>query len=261
MDAKAIRRKLQLTQDEMATVLGTSPSGYRKWEQGARQPSGAARTLLRIMEREPEAVLRALAAAPPIKPPERVVTAMAVKLGDVAPLDDQIASVRALVEAHAATLATRDDGLLAATWTDASTAAKVALALRDALPATRIALASGKAGPAAAGRAVDRALALLAIGSERICVDDETAKLIEPKLTHRPPIGRSAFTSLHTVSKPAGRMSISQGVRTLSNAPAANGACSASPSTNESPGPAGASADSGRSTAWSAAVRGAMGNS
>jgi len=62
VDAKAVRRKLDLTQDEMAAVLGTSSSGYKKWEQGKRQPSGAARTLLRIMEREPEAVLRALSA-------------------------------------------------------------------------------------------------------------------------------------------------------------------------------------------------------
>jgi putative transcriptional regulator len=62
VDAKAIRQKLDLTQDEMAAVLGTSPSGYKKWEQGTRQPSGAAKTLLRIMEREPEAVLRALTA-------------------------------------------------------------------------------------------------------------------------------------------------------------------------------------------------------
>lgn len=41
-------------------MLGTSPSGYKKWEQGKRQPSGAARTLLRVIDREPEAVLRAL---------------------------------------------------------------------------------------------------------------------------------------------------------------------------------------------------------
>ncbi|MFB9984845.1 helix-turn-helix domain-containing protein [Mesorhizobium newzealandense] len=60
VDPKAIRKKLDLTQDEMATVLGTSPSGYKKWEQGKRQPSGAARTLLRVMDKEPEAVLRAL---------------------------------------------------------------------------------------------------------------------------------------------------------------------------------------------------------
>jgi putative transcriptional regulator len=62
VDLKAIRKRLLLTQDQMATVLGTSPSGYRKWEQGKRQPSGAARTLLRIMEREPEAGLGALSA-------------------------------------------------------------------------------------------------------------------------------------------------------------------------------------------------------
>ena len=59
VDAKAIRKRLLLTQDQMATVLGTSPSGYKKWEQGRGSP---ARTLLRIMEREPEAVLRALSA-------------------------------------------------------------------------------------------------------------------------------------------------------------------------------------------------------
>jgi putative transcriptional regulator len=62
VDTKAIRKKLRLTQEQMALALGTSPSGYRKWEQGQRQPSGAARTLLRVMEQEPEAVLRVLAA-------------------------------------------------------------------------------------------------------------------------------------------------------------------------------------------------------
>lgn len=60
IDAKAIRRKMKLTQDRMAALLGSSVSGYRKWEQGQRRPSGAARTLLKVMEKEPEAVLRAL---------------------------------------------------------------------------------------------------------------------------------------------------------------------------------------------------------
>ncbi len=60
IDAKAIRAKLHLTQDQMALMLGTSVSGYRKWEQGQRQPSGAARTLLKVMDKEPQAVLRAL---------------------------------------------------------------------------------------------------------------------------------------------------------------------------------------------------------
>jgi putative transcriptional regulator len=62
VDTKAIRKKLRLTQEQMALALGTSPSGYRKWEQGQRQPSGAAKTLLRVMEKEPEAVRRALSA-------------------------------------------------------------------------------------------------------------------------------------------------------------------------------------------------------
>jgi len=62
VDAKAIREQFDLAQDEMAAVLGTSHSCYKKWEQRTRQPDGAARTLLRIMETEPEAVLRALSA-------------------------------------------------------------------------------------------------------------------------------------------------------------------------------------------------------
>jgi putative transcriptional regulator len=60
VDPHTIRMKLHLTQAQMAEYLGTSTSGYRKWEQGHRAPGGAARTLLRVMEREPEAVLRAL---------------------------------------------------------------------------------------------------------------------------------------------------------------------------------------------------------
>ena len=58
---KRIRAGLQLNQEEMATLMGVSASGYRKWEQGQRAPTGAARTLLKVMEREPEAVMRAVA--------------------------------------------------------------------------------------------------------------------------------------------------------------------------------------------------------
>jgi len=60
VDARRVPKQLGLAQARMALLLGTSVSGYRKWEQGERQPSGAARALLRIMEREPEAVARAL---------------------------------------------------------------------------------------------------------------------------------------------------------------------------------------------------------
>lgn len=58
---RSIRRKTGLTQDVFASVLGVSVSGLRKWEQGQRQPHGAALTLLHVMDREPEAVARAIA--------------------------------------------------------------------------------------------------------------------------------------------------------------------------------------------------------
>ena len=60
IDLKAIRNSLRLTQEQMAQLFGTSVSGYRKWEQKTRRPSGAARTLMLVMEKEPEAALRAL---------------------------------------------------------------------------------------------------------------------------------------------------------------------------------------------------------
>ena len=56
-----VRKRAKLTQPQMALLMGMSLSGYRKWEQGERNISGPAATLLRIMEKEPEAVRRALA--------------------------------------------------------------------------------------------------------------------------------------------------------------------------------------------------------
>jgi putative transcriptional regulator len=60
LDVRAVRARLKLTQDQMSALLGVSLSGYRKWEQGQRQPHGAAQTLLKVMEQEPQSVLRAL---------------------------------------------------------------------------------------------------------------------------------------------------------------------------------------------------------
>ena len=48
------------TQAQEAPLMGMSLSGYRKWEQGKRTISGPAVALLRGIEREPEAVRRAL---------------------------------------------------------------------------------------------------------------------------------------------------------------------------------------------------------
>ena len=57
---REVRKQANLTQSQMAPLMGMSLSGYRKWEQGTRRVSGPAATLLRILEREPEAVKRAL---------------------------------------------------------------------------------------------------------------------------------------------------------------------------------------------------------
>lgn len=61
VDPCAVRTHAKLTQAEMARLMGMSLSGYRKWEQGQRRVSGPAATLLRVIEKEPDAVRRALA--------------------------------------------------------------------------------------------------------------------------------------------------------------------------------------------------------
>lgn len=60
VDVRAARRKLGLSQDKFAETFRINPSTLRKWEQGTRQPHGPARVLLTVIDREPEAVKRAL---------------------------------------------------------------------------------------------------------------------------------------------------------------------------------------------------------
>ena len=57
---KAIRRKLGMTQEEFARTYHLSLSVLRDWEQQRYQPDQAARTLLRVIDRSPEGVKRAL---------------------------------------------------------------------------------------------------------------------------------------------------------------------------------------------------------
>lgn len=57
---RAVRKQVNLTQAQMASLMGMSLSGYRKWEQGTRQANGTAVSLLHAIAREPEAVRRAL---------------------------------------------------------------------------------------------------------------------------------------------------------------------------------------------------------
>ena len=60
VNVKRIRRRLGLSQEAFAQTYGFALSAVRDWEQGRRKPERSARILLRIVEKEPEAVTRAL---------------------------------------------------------------------------------------------------------------------------------------------------------------------------------------------------------
>ncbi|HMR32667.1 MAG TPA: helix-turn-helix domain-containing protein [Geminicoccaceae bacterium] len=61
-DVAAIRERLSLTQEQFAHTFGIPVGTLRDWEQRRKEPDAPARALLRVIEREPEAVRRALAA-------------------------------------------------------------------------------------------------------------------------------------------------------------------------------------------------------
>ncbi len=60
VDVKSIRAKLHLTRKEFADKYGFSIRTLEKWEQGVREPEGAARAYLVVIERNPKAVDAAL---------------------------------------------------------------------------------------------------------------------------------------------------------------------------------------------------------
>ncbi len=60
VDVAAIRKRLRLSQARFAEQFSLTVAAVHDWEQRRRWPERAARTLLRVNDKEPEAVLRAL---------------------------------------------------------------------------------------------------------------------------------------------------------------------------------------------------------
>lgn len=60
VDVKAIRTRLDMTQEEFAACFGFSVNTLRHWEQGSRQPEGPTRAYLLVIDRAPKAVRKAL---------------------------------------------------------------------------------------------------------------------------------------------------------------------------------------------------------
>ena len=58
--AQRVRKRLGLTQLEFSRRIDVSLETIRNWEQGKRSPTGAARALLRVLDKAPEASLMAL---------------------------------------------------------------------------------------------------------------------------------------------------------------------------------------------------------
>jgi putative transcriptional regulator len=63
VDVRGIRRRHGLTQAAFAVRFGFALGRVRDWEQGRTQPEPPIRILLTVLDKEPEAVTRALQAA------------------------------------------------------------------------------------------------------------------------------------------------------------------------------------------------------
>lgn len=58
--ARRVRRRLGFSQVEFAERIDVSLDTIRNWEQGKRCPTGAAKALLKVLDKAPEAALAAL---------------------------------------------------------------------------------------------------------------------------------------------------------------------------------------------------------
>lgn len=60
MDVTNVRKKLGVSQTRFAQIIGVSVDTLQNWEQGRRKPKGPALALLKVAEKDPKAVMRAL---------------------------------------------------------------------------------------------------------------------------------------------------------------------------------------------------------
>lgn len=60
VDVKRIRNQLNVSQSQFALMIGVNRATLQNWEQGRREPEGPARALLKVVEKNPRAVLEAL---------------------------------------------------------------------------------------------------------------------------------------------------------------------------------------------------------
>jgi len=60
VDVKSIRLQLGATQAEFAARFGFTVAAVRNWEQGVREPEGAARLLLALIQQNPGLIEREL---------------------------------------------------------------------------------------------------------------------------------------------------------------------------------------------------------
>jgi len=61
LDVKSIRRKVGMSQNQFSSSFGIGLGTLRHWERGDRSPRGTARVLLKVIEKEPETVMKIFA--------------------------------------------------------------------------------------------------------------------------------------------------------------------------------------------------------
>ena len=60
IDVKSIRAKTGMSQQRFCATFGISLGTLRHWEQGLREPRGAARVLLKVVANNPKAVIKVI---------------------------------------------------------------------------------------------------------------------------------------------------------------------------------------------------------